>query len=725
MKALKFLLLILISVQGVLTAQDQSESPYFLVHAESDVEAFPLLSNQAEVRINGPIANVEITQSYKNTGQVPIEAVYVFPASTRAAVFHMEMRIGERVIRAEIKEKQKARQTYEQAKSEGKRVSLLEQHKPNVFQMNVANILPGDRIDVVLKYVEFIIPENQVYTFVYPTVVGPRFTGGGKQEQHFVQNPYMKEGRKPNYTFDIKASLNMPFPIIEVGSPSHKVDVNFFANESAEIGLDRQDINGGNRDFILEYKLSGASVASGVQTYSAGDEHFFLCQIEPPSVESNPRVNKKEFVFIVDVSGSMSGFPLDISKELMKNLLAKMQPHDKFNILFFAGSNYMLSAKSMDATQSNIKKAFYSMDQQRGGGGTQLLPALKSALAYEKEDGYARSFIIITDGYVAVEEAAFRLIAQSLGKANFFAFGIGSGVNRYLIEGIANVGRGKPFIVTQNKFAQKEAEKLAKYVSTPLLTDIRISTKNVKLSEVMPPNTPDLLAERPLYYFGKFDGAQNGSITIQGNQGGERWEKTVELPLAENKNEVLKYLWARETIRYLDDFNITNLTVERKDRITQLGLNYNLLTKYTSFVAVDDTPVIEDGDASKTVRQPLPLPQGVSNLAVGFEMDLEETLSDGLSVVKVVDIKVNSTNTYLQKIVESILETILEEYDNYALTALGEVSRVIYFDSKGQLLITKDNQAHWIRLERRLAKAFEQLGLKFPGESFEIEIIYK
>ena len=156
----------------------------------------------------------------------------------------------------------------------------------------------------------------------------------------------------------------------------------------------------------------------------------------------------------------------------MKNLLSQMQPHDKFNILFFAGGNYMLSSKSLDATQSNIKKAFYSMNGQRGGGSTQLLPALRTAMAYEKEEGYAHSFIIVTDGYIAVEEAAFRLIAQSLGKANFFAFGIGTGVNRYLIEGMANVGKGKPFIVTDNKFAKKEAQKLAHYVSTPLLTDM-------------------------------------------------------------------------------------------------------------------------------------------------------------------------------------------------------------------------------------------------------------
>ena len=725
MKALKSLLLIFLCIQTILTAQDQSESPHFLVHSESQVDAFPLLSNTAKVNITGPIANVEITQTYKNSGQAPIEAIYVFPASTRAAVYEMEMKIGERTIRAEIKEKQKARQTYEEAKAEGKRASLLEQHKPNVFQMNVANILPGDVVEVVLKYVEFIIPEDQVYTFVYPTVVGPRFVGGAQGEEHFVQNPYTQEGIKPVYTFDISTELNMSFPIIEVGSSSHKVDVNFFSNESAEVKLDEIESNGGNRDFILEYKLSGQSVASGVQTFSTGDEHFFLCQIEPPAIESKPRVNKKEFVFIVDVSGSMNGFPLDISKKLMRNLLSQMQPHDKFNILFFAGSNYMFSNKSLDATQANIKKAFYSMDQQRGGGGTQLLPALESALAYEKEEGYARSFIIITDGYVSVEEAAFRLIARSLGKANFFAFGIGTGVNRYLIEGIANVGRGKPFIVTDNKFAQQKAEKLAKYVNTPLLTDISISTKNISLSEVMPPNTPDLLAERPLYYFGKYDGSSNGTITIKGNKGGEIWEKRMEVPVPEKKNEVLKYLWARETIRYLDDFNKTNLTEERKQRITQLGLDYNLLTKYTSFVAVDEQPVLENGDNTKSVRQALPLPQGVSNLAVGFEMELEETVSVAKREVKKLNIDVSSSNAYLKKIMESILETVLEDYDQYALMALGEVSRVIYFDAEGNLLIGNDKQEYWIRLERRLAKALNQLSLVFPNESFEIEINYK
>ncbi|MDX1409653.1 MAG: VIT domain-containing protein, partial [Saprospiraceae bacterium] len=258
-----------------------SQSPYFHIQSEAAPGSMPLVANKAKAIINGPIADVRIEQIYRNDGAQPIEATYVFPASTRAAVHHMEMRIGDRTITAEIMEKHKAKQTYEEAKAEGKRAGLLEQHRPNVFQMHVANILPGEQINVILRYTEFIVPEDQVYTFVYPTVVGPRYTGEPEEQPQaaFTAMPYTPQGDLPQYSFDLEASLRMPVPIGDVACPSHRTQVSRLSERDIRVELDPAEHQGGNRDFILTYQLAGDEIISGVMTYTDGEDHYFLCQV--------------------------------------------------------------------------------------------------------------------------------------------------------------------------------------------------------------------------------------------------------------------------------------------------------------------------------------------------------------------------------------------------------------------------------------------------------------
>ena len=246
-------------------SEDRTLSPYFLVISEGpDMDKLPLKSTSADVDIAGVIADVRVTQVYKNEGERPIEAVYVFPASTRAAVYGMKMTIGERVINARVKKREDARREYEDAKRNGQSASLLEQHRPNVFQMNVANIMPGDEINVELKYTELLVPTDRVYEFVYPTVVGPRYSSQpvetASPSEGWVQNPYLHEGELPDYTFDIAVNISAGLPINEVSSSTHKVDVDFDGPSAAEIKLDQTEKYGGNRDYILRYRLDGEQI---------------------------------------------------------------------------------------------------------------------------------------------------------------------------------------------------------------------------------------------------------------------------------------------------------------------------------------------------------------------------------------------------------------------------------------------------------------------------------
>ena len=602
---------------------DKTLSPYFFVNTdEPGIDRLPLKSTSVDVNISGVIADVKVTQVYKNEGQRPIEAVYVFPASTRAAVYGMKMTIGERTIIARINERDEARRKYEAAKKSGRSASLLEQQRPNVFQMNVANILPSDIIKVELRYTELLIPVDRIYEFVYPTVVGPRYSdkraGERSPSEPWVENPYLREGEAPAELFNIDLTLNAGLPIDEIVCNSHKVDIGYNGLNSASINLSATEKHASNRDFILKYRLAGGKIESGMLLYEGEKENFFLVMLQPPKKVQASLIPSREYIFIVDVSGSMHGFPLDISKKLLKDLISGLRAEDRFNLLLFAGGSSAMSEKSLPATQDNILKAIDIIERQRGGGGTNLLSALKKGLAMPGTEGSSRSIIIATDGYVTVEEEAFDLIRNSLGDANFFSFGIGSSVNRHLIERMARVGMGQPFIITRPEEAAEKAEKFRDMIKTPVLTNIKVDFGKFDVFDVEPPGIPDLLADRPVIMFGKYRGKPKGIIKLKGVTGEGLFSRNIALagikPI--KVGAALRYLWARHRIALLSDYNLLRPNDERIKEVTSLGLTYNLLTAYTSFLAVDSHKRLKNGKAT-IVKQPLPLPRGVSDYAVG------------------------------------------------------------------------------------------------------------
>jgi len=610
-------------------SDDKNSSPYFIVlSGEDEIAKLPLKSTDINVNISGVIADVNVKQVYTNTGKTTIEAIYVFPASTRAAVYSMQMRIGDRVIKAQIQEKKKARDMYENAKRQGKKASLLEEERPNVFKMNVANITPGSTIEVNMSYTELLIPTDKVYEFVYPTVVGPRYVSKGqiesKTDEGWTGNPYLHQGENPTSVLNLKVHLNSGIPIQEISCTTHKNKIDYLSKTNATITLNEPE--GGNRDFVTRYRLAGDAIETGVLLYDdPSGEKYFLAMVQPPKTVNNNEIPAREYVFIVDVSGSMKGFPLAISKQLLKDLLSNLSRNDKFNIVFFAGSSSFYSDKSLSVTPGNIKKAIEFMDSQSGYGSTELLTALETAMKSNTDDNYARTFVIITDGYVNVEKQTFDYIRQNLGKANFFSFGIGSSVNRYIIEGMAHVGYGEPFIALNNEEATKQAAKFANYISKPVLTNINYQFNGINAYDVLPDKVPDLFAERPIIISGKYKGDANGFIKIQGTTGKSDIAKSIEIKADKSDNKALKYLWAREKIRLLGDYaSLGNDSWGRRDKnidtlktiITQLGLKYSLLTEYTSFIAID-TLISNQGGEQQTVTQPLPLPQGVSDKAVG------------------------------------------------------------------------------------------------------------
>ena len=302
-KALLFIVILgLIWIRTAYCQQEQEEeslSPYFFVQSDdASLDPFPLLETKAKVNIAGVVADIELTQVYKNDGKRTIEAIYVFPLGTRSAIHAMRMKIGERMIEAEINEKSQARKIYDDAKNQGQTTSLLEQQRPNVFQMNVANIMSGDIVEVTVNYTELLVPDKGVYEFVYPAVVGPRYGGevADTGNNNWIETPYHTEGEDSGYNFDIDLKIAAGMPIREVWVPTHKTMI-AKTTDGADIRLSPQESKGGDRDFILRYTLQGDQIQTGLLFYPGTQENFFLLMCEPPAKVNLRDVGPREYVF--------------------------------------------------------------------------------------------------------------------------------------------------------------------------------------------------------------------------------------------------------------------------------------------------------------------------------------------------------------------------------------------------------------------------------------------
>lgn len=602
---------------------DRTLSPFFVVDGgDPGVESLPLKDTKVDVTIAGVIADVTVHQVYENHGQRPLHARYVFPASTRAAVYGMTMTVGDVRIAARINRREQAAREFARAKEEGKSASLLEESRPNVFTMNVANVLPGDTILVELKYTELLVPTDRSYEFVYPTVVGPRYSDKRQSQaapgDEFVKAPYTHQGEAPRSDFHLTGVVSTGMPIQELSSPSHQIVTRSSTPGRAEIALAGSERFSGNRDFILRYRLAGPTISSGLLLYQGRDENFFLLMAEPPQAVAADEVPPREYIFVVDVSGSMNGFPLDTAKTLLGDLANVLRPSDTFNVVVFADGSERFSPVSVPATRVNLARALAFIGRKNGGGGTRLLDALAAAVAIPRQPAVSRSVVLLTDGYIEAESDVFEFVRHQLDAANFFAFGIGSSVNRYLIEGVARAGLGEPFIVTEPAAAPETAAQLRRYIDTPVLTGIDVKFSGFDAYDVEPRTIPDLFASRPIVVFGKWRGSANGSIEISGKTGREPYRASIAVTpeQLDTRHAALRYLWARTRIATLDDFGFGAAGDDRVAEITSLGLTYGLLTRYTSFIAVQDI-VRRTTDGADEVDQPLPLPQGVPDSAVG------------------------------------------------------------------------------------------------------------
>jgi Ca-activated chloride channel family protein len=607
---------------GSLTVIDSSGKPKSMC---------PLKHTDVKAEISGFISRVVVTQQFENPFKEKIEAVYTFPLPQRAAVDDMTMIVGERTVRGKILPREEAQAVYDAAKSSGQVAGLLDQERPNIFTQSVANILPGEQVKITISYVETLKYEDGAYEFVFPMVVGPRYVpGAAKPDQQDTDQvpdasritpPSPPAGMRSGHGISLEVALDAGLIVDNVESKTHPIDIERPDPRSARLRL-KDSATIPNKDFILRYDVADQTIQDALLTHRSEKGGFFTMILQPPERVTAEDVTPKELVFVLDTSGSMGGFPIEKAKETMKLALDNLYPSDTFNLITFAGDTNILFPQPVPATAANLRKAQAFLQSRSGSGGTEMMSAIKAALEPSDDQSHVRIVCFMTDGFVGNDMEIISEV-QKHQNARVFAFGIGRSVNRFLLDKMAEAGRGEVEYVNLSDDGSAAARRFHERVRNPLLTDISIDWNGLPVADVYPQRIPDLFGAKPVVLSGRFTAAGRATIRLKGKRAGTDFvrEIPVELPETMASHDVLASLWARRRIDSLmaQDYagaQAGNMRPDLKETITQLGIEYRLMTQFTSFVAVEEM-IVTDGGQPRRVDVPVDVPEGVNPGAVG------------------------------------------------------------------------------------------------------------
>ena len=572
----------------------------------------PTLKTDVRISVTGLIARATVTQEFTNPSlekDAWAEGIYVFPLPETAAVDHLRMKIGERIIEGQIKEKSEAKKVYEQAKKEGKRAGLVEQERPNIFTTSVANIAPGDRITVEIEYQETVRYDQGAFSLRFPMVVGPRYIPGTAvvmEDQPPGNGWSLDTDRVPDASrvtppvqhpnagsinpLSLSIDLAPGFPLGTIDSPYHEILTIAELDGRRHITL-RADTVPADRDFSLTWRQA-AGRAPTVTAFreQSGDDHYALLMAMPPVETDQPTTSiARETIFVIDTSGSMSGTSIEQARAALLLALNRLTAQDRFNVIQFNSVTHVLFSQPQRVKPETLRKAVHYVDQLKANGGTEILPALKIALKGEAPASHLRQVIFLTDGQVGNEDELFEVIRSQLGTSRLFTIGIGSAPNSHFMRKAAEFGRGTFTHIGSTSEVKTQMDAIFRKLERPVLTDIRVEGLTDQ-TEMFPSRIPDLYEGEPVIVAIK-GRALPSAVTITGMAGNKPWTTAVKLS-EQNQREGLSVYWARQKIaalmeqqRYGQDESAT------RQAVLDVALQHHLVSKYTSLVAVDVTPV--------------------------------------------------------------------------------------------------------------------------------------
>jgi Ca-activated chloride channel family protein len=592
---------------------------------ERDEKTIPMPLKHTDVRasVSGYIGSVEVVQQFENPYDTKIEAVYVFPLPHNAAINEFIMTIGERRIRGVIREREEAEAIYESAKRQGYVASLLTEERPNVFSQSVANIEPGKAIDVTIRYFNTLEYVDGWYEFVFPMVVGPRFnppgtksgigavaTGQSGSSGQPTEVPYLGPNQRSGHDISLRLEVDAGVQIEEFVSHSHAVTRETAAPEKLVVSLNPGDAIP-NKDFVLRYRVAGSTIKTSLLTHQAAGGGYFTLMLFPPQELARLERQPLELVFVLDCSGSMSGMPLKQAKAAVERGLRLLQPGDSFQLINFSTKAGQLGPAPLEATPQNIQRGLKYLNSLNSEGGTMMIEGIRAALAFPHDPERLRFVSFLTDGYIGNETEILGEIRRALGPSRIFSFGVGSSVNRYLLDSMAKMGRGAVAYLGPNDDGGQVMGAFFNRIAHPALTDIQVDWGAMQVSDVFPREVPDLFAGRAVILTGRNSGPSSGRIRITGRAAGRTIKLETSAASSGNASRAaIPSVWANMKIADLGNESIYSSDTRISEQIRQVALDYNLMSAFTAFVAVDASRRTE-GSQGVTVPVAVPVPEGV------------------------------------------------------------------------------------------------------------------
>ena len=591
------------------------------------------MNTSVDLRVTGLAARVSVRQEFRNDGPDWVEGVYVFPLPDEAAVDHMRLYIGERFIEGEIREKEQAKKEYEKAKSEGRKASLVEQQRANLFTTSVANIAPGETVVVELEYQETVHYDEGIFSIRFPLTMTPRYIPGSPlpdrqgsgwsadttevPDASLITPPVVT--RSDNHKVDFNASIDVGVPLALVASRYHVVDI---ANQAGRYTV---ELAGGDVPMDHDIELTWKPVpdrAPRALLFNEeldGQVHTLLMMLPPDEYTAPTQPIPRELIFVIDTSGSMHGRSIEQARRALGLALSGLRPEDRFNVIQFNSTTSWLYPDSVAATSANIDVARRYVNGLTANGGTEMRPALERALLSARFESHLRQVIIVTDGSVGNEEALFGLIEQHLGSTRLFTVGIGSAPNSWFMRKDAEAGRGTVTLISALHEVNEKMDRLFRKLEQPQVTDISIDWPGEV--EMYPETVQDLYAGEPIMVRARLaeDTPVGAPVRIQGRSLLGGWEAELEWTMGEARSGVAT-LWARARIADLLDRRRRGAPEEEvRPQVVATALRHHLVSRYTSLVAVDKTPVRPANEQLAKDQVPNLLPYGQSHSAIfGF-----------------------------------------------------------------------------------------------------------
>ncbi len=596
-------------------------------------DRFILEETRVNVEISGVLARVRMEQVFKNPYSHRLEAFYVFPLPENAAVDAYSFQVGETVIQGVVKEKEEARREYQQARSEGRKTALLEQERANIFTQSIANISPDGEVRVHIEYVHPIKVEGKGYVFRFPMVVGPRYNPGQPQQRGNLGRGWARDtdqvpdasritpiavpaGMRIGNDVFINVSIDAGMPIQKIIPVTHEIDIKNTVMTQASISLKNKSTIA-NKDFVLEYHLAGekTTLASLVHKKEGAKNGYLSLVLQPKNNIQTEELLPREVVLLLDRSGSMNGPAISQLRILAGQILASLNPQDSFRIVVFSNDTSEFNSDPLPASVENIENAQQFIRSIHAGGGTNMLPAMKAALRSGRgEASQPRYLIMISDALVGNDDSILGYLNhKQLDFTRVFPIAVGAAPNHYLIQRTAELGRGFSMHVTNNDNASEMAKKFNQKTSTPYITDLEIDWGDLKVEQMIPSRLPDLYAGEALFVSAKYTKPGKSKVRLKGNLGGRevQLELDLELPEKELNHDALGSIWARQRIRQIWNENLGKQNPKAKEEITRLGLEHQLVTQYTSFVATEKEASTDKEGKLLTQDVPVRTPEGM------------------------------------------------------------------------------------------------------------------